>query len=468
MMALFGLMVLSSYFEREHFFEALTRLFLLKARSPFDVLLRVCGSAAVLSALFTNDTTCVMMTPVVVRLCLKQNFPMLPYLLALATCANVGSSMTPIGNPQNIIIASFSGITFLSFLKYLTAATVASMALNAALLSVFLFVHRRMFRPASVEGGNPPTPLPGEVSSPELKPKRALDAGSGCEGGDVELQPVSSDSGPAAVVVAGEAAARSSSTSAEESLLGTPYEEQPTAIPEPAQHADEATNVVPAPGAEPRPVVDWISRHCPERLVQLWTAYAFRVAIVATVVGIMACFLAGLHLGWTCLAGASLLIACDAVLNGRDAYAILPCVDWLLLLFFGGLFVTIRGAFNSGIPLELFDAVKPYLRLDTAAGVAVYCAFLLAASNVLSNVPTILLLSPFIPQLGNANRAWMLAAFVSTVAGNLTLVGSVANLIVAEHSAPHYQLTFLRYLPYGFPSTCVITALGAVLVVACT
>ena len=121
--------------------------------------------------------------------------------------------------------------------------------------------------------------------------------------------------------------------------------------------------------------------------------------MIVTVIALMAGFLSGLNLGWACIAGAAILIVCDAIILNQDAYAILPKVDWMLLLFFGGLFITIHGIFNSGYPQYLFELAEPYMQLDTAGSIAIYCCFLLTASNILSNVPTILLLSPFLSQV---------------------------------------------------------------------
>jgi Na+/H+ antiporter NhaD/arsenite permease-like protein len=81
-------------------------------------------------------------------------------------------------------------------------------------------------------------------------------------------------------------------------------------------------------------------------------------------------------------------------------------------------------------------------------------------SNLVSNVPLVLLAAPHVPQLGDPRLAWVLLAFVTTVAGNLTLVGSVANLIVAERAKDDYQLGFFEYLRFGAVSTVCVLAAG--------
>ncbi|HEY8430218.1 MAG TPA: hypothetical protein VIL20_17675, partial [Sandaracinaceae bacterium] len=85
-----------------------------------------------------------------------------------------------------------------------------------------------------------------------------------------------------------------------------------------------------------------------------------------------------------------------------------------------------------------------------------------------SNVPMVLLTGPHLAELGEPERAWALVAFVTTVAGNLTLVGSVANLIVVERARAHYELGFLEYLRFGAASTILVLFAGVPLVCALT
>ena len=80
-------------------------------------------------------------------------------------------------------------------------------------------------------------------------------------------------------------------------------------------------------------------------------------------------------------------------------------------------------------------------------------------SNLVSNVPAVLLLHHLIP---NPNpQTWLLLAAGSTLAGNLTLLGSVANLIVAEAAAKQgYRLTFWEHLRFGLPLTGITLVLA--------
>jgi Na+/H+ antiporter NhaD/arsenite permease-like protein len=83
---------------------------------------------------------------------------------------------------------------------------------------------------------------------------------------------------------------------------------------------------------------------------------------------------------------------------------------------------------------------------------------------VVSNVPMVLLTGPHLGELGPERLGWVLLAFTSTVAGNLTLLGSVANIIVAEGAKRHHDLGFLEYLRFGLVSTVVVLAVGVPLI----
>lgn len=131
---LFGTMVVSIYLERADMFKYLGTLLSWRSRGPKDLLCRVCLVSAVSSALFTNDTSCVVLTEFVLKIARQKNLPPHPFLLALATSANIGSSATPIGNPQNLVIAVQSKISFWQFLLGVFPAMIVGVTVNALLL----------------------------------------------------------------------------------------------------------------------------------------------------------------------------------------------------------------------------------------------------------------------------------------------------------------------------------------------
>src|SRR3989441_8772236 len=132
---LLGMMIVLAYLELSGFFEVVERQVLGFATSARALLWLVIGSAGGLSALFMNDTVCLMLTPVVVRVTRRLGLPPAPFLMALVTAANIGSSATIIGNPQNALIAVRSGIGFLPFLGGLWPIAAAGLIVDGWLLS---------------------------------------------------------------------------------------------------------------------------------------------------------------------------------------------------------------------------------------------------------------------------------------------------------------------------------------------
>ncbi|KAK4571542.1 hypothetical protein RGQ29_030107 [Quercus rubra] len=131
---LFGTMVVSVYLERADMFKYLGKLLSWKSRGAKDLICRVCLISAISSAFFTNDTSCVVLTEFVLKIARQHNLPPHPFLLALASSANIGSAATPIGNPQNLVIAIQSKISFGNFLKGILPAMIMGVIVNALLL----------------------------------------------------------------------------------------------------------------------------------------------------------------------------------------------------------------------------------------------------------------------------------------------------------------------------------------------
>jgi Na+/H+ antiporter NhaD/arsenite permease-like protein len=77
-----------------------------------------------------------------------------------------------------------------------------------------------------------------------------------------------------------------------------------------------------------------------------------------------------------------------------------------------------------------------------------------------SNVPAVLVFKPFVPHLADPSRAWLTLAMSSTLAGNLTLLGSVANLIVVQRARAEVVISFREYLRAGVPLTILTLAAG--------
>ena len=133
-------------------------------------------------------------------------------------------------------------------------------------------------------------------------------------------------------------------------------------------------------------------------------------------------------------------------------------IDWSLLLMFTGLFVIVAGAEQRLLTPQVIGAVAR-LHLQRVWALTGVTAVL---SNLVSNVPAVLVLRPFVAALANPARAWLVVAMASTLAGNFTLLGSIANLIVAEKAARRgVVIGFRIYFLLGAPVTVITLALGA-------
>jgi Na+/H+ antiporter NhaD/arsenite permease-like protein len=131
-------------------------------------------------------------------------------------------------------------------------------------------------------------------------------------------------------------------------------------------------------------------------------------------------------------------------------------IDFSLLVLFTGLFIVIAGIEKTPLPSEALALVSGY-GLDRPAVLSAVVAVL---SNVASNVPAVLLFKPLVPHLADPNRAWLILAMASTLAGNLTVLGSVANLIVVQRSKRYATISFWEYFRVGLPLTVVTIAVG--------
>ena len=345
---LLGMMILSAYLAEARFFRWTSFRILQAVRTPRALLWAVVLAGGALSALLVNDTVCVMVTPIVLRVVEDAELPPLPYLLALAFGSNAGSVATLTGNPQNMIVGTLSGISYADFAAALVLPALASLAVVALVLQL---VFRR-----------------------EL-PRRAL-----------------------------------------------------------------------APTRVEAPVLD-------RRLLAR--------ALGATALA-MAGFLAGFPLSWTALFAAALCMA----VAGPAPRAALQRVDWPLLVFFAGLFVIVAGVGRSGIAAAMYEAIAPALGEGGARQALVFGGFAVAASQVVSNVPFVVLAGEWIPRLAEPRLLWLATALAATLAGNLTIVGSVANLIVLEQAGSRAGIGFWRFFRIGALVTAATLAVSFAILLA--
>lgn len=177
-----------------------------------------------------------------------------------------------------------------------------------------------------------------------------------------------------------------------------------------------------------------------------------RKSILATVL-MVAAMVAGVPIPLAALLAASLLLITRRLKPER----VFREIDWGLLVFFTALFVVTGAIETAGWGERLFAALRPWA--DGGPGKLTAVAVVL--SNFVSNVPAVMLFRPLVPTLADPPAAWLTLAMATTLAGNLTLLGSVANLIVAEIARHRgVRLSFGEYLKAGTPIAVLTLLIG--------
>ena len=177
--------------------------------------------------------------------------------------------------------------------------------------------------------------------------------------------------------------------------------------------------------------------------------------------GLIIALILGAPMDVSALTAATILL----VWANRPPSEILDSVDWPLLLFFAGLFVVVAGFVRADINALNGAASLPGRRFTLGNAFAISGVSLLG-SNVFSNVPFVLIAGHWVRSMQNPRFSWLLLSLTSTFAGNLTLFGSVANLIVARTAQKSVCLSFTQFLVIGIPVTLVTTTVGVLLLYA--
>jgi Na+/H+ antiporter NhaD/arsenite permease-like protein len=133
-------------------------------------------------------------------------------------------------------------------------------------------------------------------------------------------------------------------------------------------------------------------------------------------------------------------------------------IDFRLLILFIGLFIVIKGFEKSALFNEMVEAFRDFV--NTPLSLVFSCALL---SNIVSNVPAVLIFKPLIAKWFNTENAWLYLALASTFAGNLTILGSIANIIVIEGASSRVKIGFLEYLKVGLPLTVLSLMAGVII-----
>lgn len=174
---------------------------------------------------------------------------------------------------------------------------------------------------------------------------------------------------------------------------------------------------------------------------------------LAVLVVMIGAFFAGFPVAEVAIIGGAVLLLTRRI----KADKVYEQIDWPLLVMFGGLFVVVAG-FDKAVIGPQAATIVGNVNLGDTALLSAVTAIL---GNLVSNVPAVLVLEPFVEYLADPERAWLVVAMAATLAGNFTLVGSVANLIVAEGAAAEgVKLGFWPYFRVGAPLTILSIAFG--------
>jgi Na+/H+ antiporter NhaD/arsenite permease-like protein len=175
---------------------------------------------------------------------------------------------------------------------------------------------------------------------------------------------------------------------------------------------------------------------------------------VAVLAAMVVLFFAGQPVAKVAIVGGALLLFTRRV-NPKKVYV---DIDWPLLVMFAGLFIVVAGLDKAVLDA---DTIARLGRIDLG-NVPVLAAITAVLSNLVSNVPAVLVLRRFVERLADPQHAWQVVAMASTLAGNFTIVGSVANLIVVERArARGVEIGFWHYFRVGAPLTILSIVLGA-------
>jgi Na+/H+ antiporter NhaD/arsenite permease-like protein len=180
------------------------------------------------------------------------------------------------------------------------------------------------------------------------------------------------------------------------------------------------------------------------------------VLVCIVFVSIFVGFLSGFNLAWTAMTGAALIM----VLARRDTHEVLKLIDWHLLVFFAALFVVVEGLSDTGLPDAIYRYLQPVFGSAVTAQAWNLTWFSVIGSNIFSNVPFVLVAAKWIARFADPVLMWKVLALATTFAGNLTIIGSVANMIVVESAREHLEVGFWDYARFGIPITVLTTAVG--------
>jgi len=194
--------------------------------------------------------------------------------------------------------------------------------------------------------------------------------------------------------------------------------------------------------------------------------FIMRLILLLALTIVLMLFLLGYNLAVVSLGGALWVVFFEAILLHYEPKQVVNSVDYQLLIFFSGLFIVVGALTKTGYPQLIWDGIFDSVYLYSKKGITLFSTIVLVASNLISNVPAVVMATPLLKTLADSRLAWLLLAWVSTIAGNLTIIGSAAMIIVAERAYQtdsKFVLSSWKYLGFGIPSTLIVVSIGVVL-----
>jgi Na+/H+ antiporter NhaD/arsenite permease-like protein len=347
---LFGMFCIVGALEISGFLEYAALKLLKRSKNAEKLLLFTILFVTITSAFLVNDTIVLLATPLIISACRTIKIKPLPFLLAVAFSANVGSALTPIGNPQNVLIKIVSGINFLWFIGQMIIPVILSTLAQFYLLKA--------------------------VFKREMK---------------VLIEP----------------------------------EKLPAIVPEKAIRNNDLM----------------------KRALAVMTF---------TVIGFFISDYIAFKLSYFALLG-----GCVILLIGNNRISILKKVDWKILVFFCGMFVLMKGFAESGVIDDIVSWINPFMFSNNSfISTGFICLISLGLSQLVSNVPFVALMVPIFASTEATSAQWLSLAAGSTLAGNATLIGAAANIIVLEAAESRGEtFSFIEFTMVGIIFSLISIAL---------
>lgn len=344
---LFGTFLIVGIMIQTGLLQYLALSFLRMAWTPSHLLILVIGFVSLASAFLVNDAVVLVTTPLVITACSVAKLKKTPYLLAVALSSNIGSALTPIGNPQNVLIKIESGINTLFFIERMAVPVLLGTAAE------YLILKTLYRRDLSVQF---------DFDLPE--PKEAL-------------------TNPRGAIAAG-------------------------------------------------------------------------AIVAATVVGFLTSDVTGIPIALVAIIGGT-----AALLVTSNRRQVIKDIDWGTLIFFASMFIVMGTVAASGLLDGVISAFGSTLFAQGPPSVISIFGLSLVVSQITSNVPFVALMLPVFNSVGASGSQWLALAAGSTLAGNLTLLGAAANIIVLEAAeARGSTFSFTEFLRAGLPTSLVTCAIA--------